>query len=112
VGERTRRELVPDEGMLKTGEGRTFRSFQGGHRERRWFRIMSHSLALIIPERPACSCVRMRDAYCASVCARAFVDEAHISPAARYSPSSGTPTGWHAAHMSPTRCTRLYRVSR
>jgi len=54
----------------------------------------------------------MRDAYCASMCARAFVDEAHISPAARYSPSSGTPTGWHAAHMSPTRCTRLYRVSR
>lgn len=44
------------------------------------------------------------DPYCfVCVCVSLCVGKAHILPAACYSPSSGTPTSWHAARTSRRR---------
>lgn len=72
-GKETARKLVPDEGMLKTGRVVAFRSFQGGHQERRWLRIMPRSLALIIPERSTPSLSLAVCAYACVLCARVCV---------------------------------------
>lgn len=93
-----RGELELDEGMLKTGRVHSAASREATENGASVLYpipllLLFRSDTVSLAHMPVCMCI-------VYLCVRAFVGEAHISPAVCYSPSSGTPTSWHAAHMS------------
>lgn len=102
--------LVWDVGVLKTGWVVHSAASREATEQRR-LRIMSRSLALIIPDQPTDRPIRSCVYVCACERVYEYMSEAHISSARLYSPSSRTHRVWlvacNAAYMS-NRCVFLY----